>query len=329
MVATRGRARSAWGTAFAVALVVLAWGSPAAAQAPAPPSITDQIHITLDFHGVPECSQGKVFQQALRSRVYRWDVWARPAPWRLALTIVPKDGAYQGEAVLWDPEGTDRWGRRVEGPRSCIDLLEDVAHALALVIDPPRPPTPAEPPAAPSPQELPPPVPAPPLPPSKPPVVFQIGASARGDYATVRRLEPGFAVSGGVHYRWFSVAFEAGWEAPGALPLTGGAKGNIARLTAGVVLCGHVQWFVSCVIGQASEIQFLATATPTAVILRGAGGVRVGAKVPILPGRLFFTLSGDAFYASGPALVDRAVLIGLPQLNVGVGLGLLVEIKSP
>jgi hypothetical protein len=92
----------AWGAALALALAVVGEMSPAVAQGPVPPSMLEQIHIALDYRGAPGCREGEVFEQALRSRVYRWDVWGRPAPWRLVLTVTPEDGGYHGEAVLWD-----------------------------------------------------------------------------------------------------------------------------------------------------------------------------------------------------------------------------------
>jgi hypothetical protein len=328
---TMAHGRGACAVAVVAWLALLFW-TPGSAWAQAPASIHERLQIHLQYKGPTGCDQPKTFQNAVQVLLYKWNVFSVIAAWRLEVDITASDDDYTGTAVLYDPQGVEAWKRKVDEPAKCGVLLQDFAAMLALAILPPSPkPAPVAAPAAPpSPQELPPADPLPPPPPPKPPLVLRLSAAGWGYYATVPGIAPRLTVTAGGRYGAVSAAVLGAWDPPATLAFANGGKDSVAQLTAGVLFCGHIRWFVPCALAEGSEVQLWGTrpaASPFA-LPRGAAGVRLSADFALWPGYVFLEPAADFLGAFGLNISDQSSVIKLPHVNAGLGLALVGQIGS-
>jgi hypothetical protein len=167
---------SAWGVV--VAAVLLAAPPVRAQQADPhddgfyadPP--TGRVYFALDFQGVPGCSEARLFEDALRLRMYSWDIFAHVSPWPLKIRIRPDRNGFAGSAELYNSSGKlhfrsvqrgEFWlhGERV--PLPCYEVIVALALGVAIAVTPlPDPqPAPVCKPAHPAPEPAPAPAPPP------------------------------------------------------------------------------------------------------------------------------------------------------------------------
>jgi hypothetical protein len=270
----------------------------------------------LAYSGAEGCPGDQAFRDAVGAHVRGWDPFAPNAPWHLTAAVSRGPSGYQGSAELRDVTGAVTWTRAYPPTSKCGDLVEDLAVAVALHIDPPQgPPRPivaASPPVAPSRVE-----PGPdlgPLPPREPPLIgVRIGATAWGDLATAPR--PAFAASVDLGYRisWFSIAAEFRGDPPAGAAMTGGATLSVSRLAGALVPCGYIGErvaFVGCLVGEVGQVQGTVTAMGllppgSQAGLSAAAGVRVGVEVQL----------ARHLYARGA--VDLMAAVVRPEFRLG------------
>jgi hypothetical protein len=284
----------------------------------------------LVYVGAAGCPGEQAFRDAVGAHVRGWDPFAPNAPWRLAVSVVKRPSGYEGTAEL---RGAVVWTRAFPPTPRCVDLLEDLAVAVALHIDPPRlPPRSVPAPAALVPEPFRPadgPTPRPP--PGRSPAGLRAGARGWMDLASAPR--PAFGATLDVGYRvgWFSIAAQVRYDAPAGATLMGGAGLSTMRILGGVVPCGHVGGrfaFVGCLVAEAGEVVGTASAArlalPDRVALPALDiGARVGAEIR-LAGPLYAQGSVDLLgVAVRPRFyLDPGLLWQSPAFIGGGGLGL-------
>jgi hypothetical protein len=263
----------------------------------------EQIVMRLGYTRAEGCPDDAAVRATIGAQVKRWDPFAPNAPWLLTVLTVRGGGGYGGSAELRDLGGVVRWTRPLEPRARCIDLVEDLALALAFKINPPRPAQPgnlAQPPTSPdlpSPQL--PDQPQPPAPEPPPGPAFRLGAGAWMDLATAPRPAFGLTVDAGFRVSWFSLAGELRWNPPAGASTPANLDVSTTRVMGALVPCGHVGSFVGggsvfgCVVGELGQIRGSiakagAMATPDhQASLYGTAGGRFGVEVPVLARRLF------------------------------------------
>lgn len=266
---------------------------------PAQGATGPRVVMRLDYTAPLGCPADRVFANTVAGRV-RWVPFAPAAPFRLSVRVVRGGGGYEGAGELRDVAGELVWSRSFPAMPRCFDLIEHLALALALQIDPPRPPKP-EPGGAPSLDAPPAPalvVPAPgPVKPSSSSVALRIGAGAWVDLATSPRPAAAVGLELGFRVAWFSLSVEGRAAPPaGASVGDGDVELSTARYSGGLLPCGHVSWFVGCLVAEFGAIQGTLTRAGRVVpehvtSLYAAGGARLGVEVPIIPRRLFVTIA--------------------------------------
>lgn len=297
----------------------------------ADPPLDQPIPLRLTYTVAPGssgCPSEETFKGLVLLHLEGRDPFTGNADSKVISVEVSHDGkAYKVDLTLRDPSGKTRLdGSAPIKGESCVSAVE-AAGAVVVDLMPMRARAPApEPVSSPKPPEV-----EVPAPPPKPPFAFRLGASVWGEYATVPGITPGITVSVGARYGYFSAALEGGWVAPAGLPLANGVKDQVTQLSGVLLLCGHVRWFVPCVLAQASDVQFTGTASaaPSASFLRGAGGARLAADLPLVPGRLFIQPAVDLLGAFGVSAAPSSSVVQLPGFNVALGLGAVVEIPGP
>ncbi len=294
-----------------------------------------RVVMRLDYAAAEGCPDDQVFRDAVAARV-RWGAFAPNAPWRLSIRIVRRGAGYEGSAELRNLAGAVEWSRALPATTRCLDAIENAALALALKIDPPRPPErDREPPSSPS-------LVSPPLaPPSndvdrahaeprKPSsAVFRIGAAMWIDLATSPRPAAAVSLDVGFRVAWFSLAIE-GRAMPPASANVGdaGVEISAARYTGALLPCGHVSWFVGCVVAELGALQGTlrgagATAPERTTLLYAAGGARLGVEIPVIPSRLFVRLAANLLGARKSVFrLDNAPVWETAAFVGGFGVGL-------
>jgi hypothetical protein len=254
----------------------------------------------LEYTPAEGCPDDQVVRASISAQVRRWDPFASNAPWRLVVVVSRSGTGFAGTAELRDVTGAVEWSRLLAPRARCFDLVEDLAVTLALRINPPAPPPPSpSAPTLPSPG-LPPPSTPSPDPSLHPPparrATFRAGLGTWLDLATAPRPAFGLTVDLGVRYAWFSVAGELRWDPP-AGAATNGADASTALVTGALVPCGHVSWFVGCLVAELGQLRGTVVATSATpdhqATLYGRAGARLGVEIPIVRDRLFVRLAAN------------------------------------
>lgn len=266
---------------------------------PGVPAPRERVVMRLAYTAAGGCPDDQVVRAAIGAQVRRWDPFAPNAPWRLDVSIGRRrGGGYEGSAELRDVMGTVKWARPLAPQARCFDLVEDLAVMLALHINPPSPPQPQRPE-----QSLPLPLPPPPpeqgskLPeplrkPSR--VALRVGMGTWMNLATSPRPAFGMTADVGIRASWFSVAGELRWDPPAGTTMDGWGV-STALVAGALVPCGHVQWFVGCVVGELGQFRgSVSGASPEYQgTLYGAVGARIGFEIPVVPERLYVRLAAN------------------------------------
>jgi hypothetical protein len=267
----------------------------------------EQIVMRLDYTRAEGCPDDAAVRATIGAQVKRWDPFAPAAPWLLTVLTVHGGDGYRGSAELRDVGGVVRWTRPLIPRARCIELVEDLAIALAFKINPPRvaqpapaepPPAPTQPPAPATPAEL------PVLPEHQPGPAFRLGAGTWMDLATAPRPAFGLTVDAGVRVAWFSVAGELHWNPPAGAGATADIDVSTTRLMGALVPCAHFGSFAGggslfgCGALELGQIRGTiakagAVATPDhQASLYGTAGGRFGIEVPLVaPRRLFLRIA--------------------------------------
>jgi hypothetical protein len=294
---------------------------------------------------------------SLRSAVLKemgYDPFDPSAERKLEVSIDRRAGKYVVTMEMRDEAGQVVWNDDLKSRESCRTLVDAAGLAIVITIDPPQDPepcpvcpapVPSPPPAPPSPPpappaievlKAPPPILAPPPPPAPDappkPVVFRLGAAFWLDYATVPRIAPGIALSGGVRHDWWSATLEARWDPPASQPFPY-SQVDTARLTAGGVLCGHHAWFAHCLVAEVGDMQVGANAPRFQSLSRWYTtlGTRVTAELAVQPRRLFLQVGVDVLASIVPynLAVDAVLSSQIPRFSAGGSVGLLYTIEKP
>jgi hypothetical protein len=276
-------------------------------EAPPPgmPPSRERVVMRLDYTAAEGCPDEQLVRAAIGAQVRRWDPFAPNAPWRLKVTIVRRAG-YEGTAELRNVTGSVEWARPLAAQARCFDLVEDLAVMLALHIDPPSPPRSQAPvkPAQPTPQDReqsrPQALSLPPLPasPPRPRPALRVGVGTWMNLATAPRPAFGVTADLGVRVAWFSVAGELRWDAPAGASTMEGLDVSTGLLTGAIVPCGHVGWFVGCLVGELGQIRgTLTTASDVTpdhrAMLYGTLGARLGFEIPVVADHLYVRLAAN------------------------------------
>lgn len=311
-------------------------GRPFGSDSTPPPGVQPSVPMVvmrLAYAPAEGCPAEQVFRDAVGAHVRGWDPFAPNAPWRLAISIARRGPGFIGSGELRDETGAVAWTRSFPSTPRCVDLVEDLAVALALRIDPPQgpqhsssPPVPLPPPRS---EQEPAPPPAPPSEP--PPSGFRFGAMAWLDLAAAPRPAAAVTVDAGYRAGWFSISGEFRADPSAGATMMSGATLATSRLAGALVPCGHIGAriaFVGCVVGEVGQ----ARGTVTAMGLQppdqqdglsAAAGVRLGLEV-FLVRHLYFRGAADFMGALvRPRFrLDQTILWESPGFLGGFGAGL-------
>jgi hypothetical protein len=269
----------------------------------------EQIVMRLAYTRAEGCPDDASVRATIGAQVKRWDPFAPNAPWVLTVLTVRGGSGYGGSAELRDVGGVVRWTRPLQPRARCIDLVEDLALALAFKINPPRPAQPGEPVQLPKLPDQPPPQPPeqpqPATPEPAPGPAFRLGAGGWMDLATAPRPAFGLTVDVGVRIvSWFSIAGELHWNPPAGASTSANIDVSTTRLVGALVPCMHVGSFArggsffGCAVGELGQIRGSvakagADITPDhQASLYGTAGGRFGVEIPVVaPRRLFLRIA--------------------------------------
>lgn len=252
-----------------------------------------------------------------------YDPFSDDATRTLAVSFGKSGPELRAQIELRDEAGAVTGARKLKSTATtCGPLAEDVAQAIAIVVDPlylnpPPPPSAsasasasitAAPPATVDVPEPPEPVPPTPAPPTR---VFVHGGSFVAAGTSPAGLGVGFLLGLGVRpsSRW-SVAIEGRYDLEGALGSRFGGEVRGRLLVGDLVPCLHEGPFLACAVGQLGA--FLGASAgiddPQRMsTLYLAAGVRLGVEVPLFGSALALRLGIDVL---GSLTHTRLVLHG-------------------
>ncbi len=315
----------------------------------APPS-RPRVVMRLDYiraPGAEACPDEQGFRDAVGAQVRKWDPFAPNGPSRLVVIVSRKGDGYEGSLELRDVTGALELTRAYPPTPRCLDLLGDLARAIALKIDPPSPAPPAVPtlpsdaPPKPSEGPLAPPPPAP----APKALSVRLGVGTWMDLASAPRPAFGLSVDLGLRVAWFSIAVEGRWNPPAGAMVADGIEVSTSRLLGALVPCGHIGWFAGCLLGELGQIRgstHVPDATPDRqatpdhqASLYLAGGARLSAEIPVVRDILFVRLAADltgarpaVFRIKDPTatfIAGRVTRWETASFTAGLGAGLIAS----
>ena len=255
------------------------------------------------------CPDEEALRRAVAARV-GYDAFFPWAKRTVVASVDRREGAFVASVDLVDERGIRHGGHELRAEGSCGDLLDAVALAVAIAIDPqlllaqqaapsppaataaPTPPAPALPaptPLGPPPATLAPPAPAPapspapaPAQPAPSPVTLEgsLGPTAALGFA------PGVSMGGtvGVEARWsrFSLGLEGFTAARSSKPVTADSSVTAWPLVGALVPCVHVGPAFACALAESGALFASGEQVPGARSSSGtwvAFGARVGGEL--------------------------------------------------
>jgi hypothetical protein len=255
------------------------------------------------------CPDESALRQAVASRV-GYDAFFPWAPRTVVVTVVRREAVFVASVDLVDEGGIDHGAHELHTQGACSDLLDAVALAVAIAINPrnalatPGAKVDSAPPASepPAPAIVSPPVPIPtpePSPSAQPAPQAPDVPAAR---STRRRLAFEASIGGGLalgmtpapalngtlgvalRVSWFSVGLEGLIDTPESAKATAGS-GQVSSwpLIFALVPCGSFGPVFGCAVAQAGSLQSSAEGPGTFSkhSVWGAVGGRVGAMLPV------------------------------------------------
>lgn len=170
----------------------------------------------------------------------------------------------------------------------------------------------------------------PPEPPERWPLAIRLGVAVWPEVVAAGWGSFGLSVDVGLRWHWFSVSAEVHGDPPlGSVLVRTVGPVSFARLSGGLLLCGHWGWFTGCGVGDAGRFFFPdhVPALPASTFY-GAVGARAGLSFPVAPPRLFLSATVDLRAPIRPANFEWK---GVPVFasagpTYGFGLGMLIEL---
>lgn len=244
-----------------------------------------------------------------------YDPFADDAPRTLTVSFQRVPGEHRAQIELRDESGAVTGARKLKSAAAtCGPLADDVAQAIAIVVDPlylspPPPPTSASS-AAPVVSVVAPPTatvdePDPP-PPPPPPEEHVRGFVQAGSFALVGTspggLGLGFVLGLGLRprERW-SIAVEARYDLEGRTPARSGGEVSGGLLVGHLVPCLHGGPLLACAVGQAGAFFGRSDGIPEPqrrTTLYLAAGVRLAVEVPLVGRALSLRLGADVLVSA-------------------------------
>jgi hypothetical protein len=248
--------------------------------------------------GAESCPEEEALRRAVALRV-GYDpffAWAKKTIVARMARISPR--AFVASVDLIDENGMEHGARALHTEGECGELLDAVALAIAIAIDPrslmPRSTAPDAPPPPPTnaPHAAAPPSPATPLPEpqfaaeSSPPLplIFEGSAGAVASVGVAPLPAAGLALGVSVRSRRVSLAAEGRIDAPVSAGATGGGSIVSWLATAALIPCAHALPLFVCALGEAGAIQAssegIADQRSQSVLWLAVGG-RFGVLLPL------------------------------------------------
>jgi hypothetical protein len=300
------------------------------------------------------CPDEQEFRDAMTAHVHR-PLFDPAASDRLVVRLQGRSGSYRGVAELRDASGVPAWTIPLGPiPRDCSSIVDSLALAIAIKVDPrgskAPPSTPASAPnghrwfgldgeilpmpaptateSAPSPDAV-----APPTTQPEPEIRGRLGASGGVAIAAVPGWAPSVTVDAGLHWRDrpLSVAIEGNFVPPASADVMSGphlVQVTAYRLTGAGVACGHfLRYLFACGVAAAGALHGTGTAMslvgqPVTAFYMGAGG-RGGVEFPLhahvavrASGEALVTIARPVVQAAGAQVYEASLVSG----TVGAGL---------
>ncbi len=283
----------------AVALVVLivAWLAPVQVRAMPTSKLVYSRSVDAD-----SCPDEQVLRRAVAARV-GYDPFFAYATRTIVASLARRGQAFAATVDLIDEGGVSHGARELRAEGDCGELLEAVALAIAIAIDPQSLSRPASAALAPALDEptAPPPSPAvvviPPrptsdaaaIPPSSPPSEasmapwsFDVSAGLAGSVGFAPGPSAGLSLGADARWRWVSLGLEGRVDAPAST--SGSAGGTVTSwlVLGAIVPCAHLGSFFGCALVQAGSAQTSGSGVPdarTQSLPWLAAGGRIGAHV--------------------------------------------------
>jgi hypothetical protein len=245
------------------------------------------------------CPDEGALRRAVAARV-GYDPFFAWAQRTVVANIVRRNGAFVAAVDLVDERGIAHGARELQAPGECGELLDAVALAIAIAIDPqslagptaaqpaaadePPPPAPASLPVPTAPPERPA-VPPPPMPAAAARAVGiepSVGAVASNGVAPSVAL--GVALGAALRWRSMSVAVEGRLDAPASTAAQGGGDVSSWLALAALVPCAYLGRLLACGLLQGGSMQASGNGVLNAQS-RAAGwwaaGGRAGVLLPV------------------------------------------------
>lgn len=308
---------------------------PSGREQPAPPRV-----VRLDYShgpGAKQCPEPQAFRDAIGVHVAR-ELFAPDAATRLVVLLSRRGAGYEGVAELRDAAGVVSWSKVLPGPNhppaaTCASLIEGLAFAASIELEPATFPDVAPPTLTVLPPSLAP-LPSSPLVPSiekeeKSPEPFRLGVSPWLDLGAAPRQAFGLSFDIGFRLAWFSLDLEGRWDPPAGSVIKG-AEVSTSRFVGALVPCGHAWYFAGCLLGEVGPIWSSVTGAgihgDTQSVAYIAIGGRLSLEFPIAP-HLALRPAVDLLLAlQRPSLhVAATPRFEVPLVGAGFGLGLLAS----
>lgn len=312
--------RARCGVAVALAVVVVGWGDPGLAQAPAQVAVPRTLR--LEYVAAERCPDASFFRErVLLKRSTHADPFVAESPARLVVTLSHDATGYHGRWEAVDAAGAVLRRHDLGPVANCHDLADGLAFGFVLRFDDPTavPAPPPSPPPSPVPVVMPPAAPVErPLPPAPPPEGrVHLGLSGLLGLAVTPAPAGGAVLSLGWRAAWWSVSGEGRALLALNAPVDGGHHVSLHRVTGAVVPCLHWRWLFGCGVlelgelGGTSDADVPAADSAFIATLGGRGGV----EIPLGP-RLALRAHVDGFGTVKPAIVR---ISGQPRWETPAG----------
>lgn len=197
----------------------------------------------LEYHppSGAECPERGQLVDAIAARL-GYDPFRGEAPRRLEIAIEAQADGYRARIDLKDAQGTELGRRELEPLPRCADLLEPLALAIALALDPLQlgPPAPIRPDPPPSPEavEL----------PTQDLGQFYLSAAPLLAVAALPTVGPGGRVELGMEGELWGVGLEGRFLAPSSQAIEGGEI-TAFIMAAALSGCAHLGAAAGCLVG--------------------------------------------------------------------------------
>jgi hypothetical protein len=303
---------------------------PTRAMADPPPRIAVRLEYTRG-PGTESCPDTPALHDAIVTQL-GYDPVRPDADARLVALLARQGQGLRASLVLLNPAGRSLWADEIRSRGAdCSRLIDSMALAIRVGIDPLvlPPPAPAPPPIAPPPPLISPPAApapaqdaAPPKPSSTRPKI-RVGLGTSLSVWSAPALAASFSLQAGVRWDLFSISAEGRTD----LPATGKKEGIVTSLTSGALLpCVHPAGIVlvcGLVTAGARRFSTMDDTSHGSAFFAGAG-VRAGVEIPIA-GPLSVRASGDFMGTIQPTIarVDGVERWTSPPVSAGFGVGVL------